>query len=122
MRLAISYSFEDEATAREIGALCAELGIDHVLDGRNDWLMNGLHAEPAGSTHLLLVVSRATDGSWWMPFRLGRATERGLPVVPYLGEAEEGVPEGLWDADWVRGMDDLRKRLTSLGGPGQADE
>jgi len=114
LKLCISYSWEDEQVAREIASLCGELGVEYALDGRNDWLMHGLHDGPEGSTHQLVVVSRANARSWWLPFQLGRAADRGVETFAYLTEPDREPPAFLREKPLVRGLDSLKAMLLAV--------
>ena len=118
MKLAISYAFDDEPTAREIGSLCDELGIEHLLDGRSDWLMHGLHDGPEGPTHQVVVISSSTEGCWWMLFRLGRAAEKGIAILAYLADSGQQPAELPRDTECVRGLVGFREWLLSRSARG----
>ena len=113
LRICISHAVEDRRSARSIGALCAELGIDHRFDDRNDWLMRGIRQGDDDFSHLLVIVSRATIGSWWVPFLVGRVEERGGEILLFL------AGDGLALSAFLRGrpvyssIDDLRAGLDS---------
>ena len=72
MKLCVSYSWEDQEIAGEVAYVCEEIGVDYTLDGRNDWLMHGLHPGPDDATHHVFIVSPTNERSWWLPFQLGR--------------------------------------------------
>ena len=113
MKLCISYAWEDEPAAREVGSICDRLGIEPVFDGRGDWLQDGLHP-PAGTAGLhLLIVTRTNRASWWLPFQLGRAVEREIPVCVYLPVPLDHRP-GFLDAETcVVGAPALEERLSA---------
>ena len=55
-----------------------------ILDGIN------------GCTHLFAVVTRNTDGSWWVPYEIGVA-EQGARAITTFSQLSKGVlPEYLW--------------------------
>ncbi len=83
MKLCICHASIDRVLAGKIGSLCDEMEIEHILDERSDWLMHGLRPRADEVTHLLVIVSPANEKSWWVPFRLGRAREGGIPVLLY---------------------------------------
>ena len=114
VKLTVSHALEDQATAGRIGSLCSELGIDCFLDERGDWLAQGLHPGPEDRTHLIVILSAATEGTWWVPFQLGRAVEREMPILFYREDPESGVPSFVQDARSVCGMEELGAILPIL--------
>ena len=91
--------------------LCEELGVSCAVEERGDWLMQGLHLDPDDTTHLILVLSQATDGCWWVPFQAGRAAERGTSVIPFLTDPAADPPGFLAGVEPARDLDALRRRL-----------
>ena len=47
------------------------------------------------STHLLGVISTSTKGSWWVPFEIGHARRRTIPVSYLLIDNVDFLPEYL---------------------------
>ena len=80
--------------------------------------MHGLHPGPEGSTHQLVVVSLANERSWWLPFRLGRAAERGITTFAYLTHPECDPPSYLKGKLCVRGLDGLKAELQAVAWAG----
>ena len=113
VKLAVSHALADQATARRIGSLCGELGIDCFLDERGDWLAQGLHPRPEDCTHLLVVLSAATEGTWWVPFQVGRAVEREMPVMVYREDPGRSMPAFVQGQPSARGMEQLGAMLRS---------
>ncbi len=111
MVLLVCYAHADRAIAEEVRAICTRLEVPCMLDERNDWLMHGLRAEPVECSHLLVVVSAANDRSWWLPFRLGRAAEEGLTVVPFLTDPELPLPDFLHTLEPLADLSRLESRL-----------
>lgn len=102
MRVFLSHDREDEDAAREIRRLLSESGVQQAfLDllgpARLACVTSYLMARIEGCTHLMPVVGEGSAGSWWLPFALGVAAEKGRVVVPYVLPSVE-VPAflGLW--------------------------
>ena len=95
----------------DITAVCDELGLEYVLEERNDWLTHALRPQSEDSTHVLFVVSPVTSASWWLPFQIGRAVERRVDIVSYVCGSTNDLPKYLEAGDTVRGLEDLKSRL-----------
>ena len=114
MKLCICHSSFDRVLAGKIGSLCDEMEIEHILDERSDWLMHGLRPRADEVTHLLVIVSPANEKSWWVPFRLGRAREDGIPVLLYPTRPGGGTRRFLGEPQRVHGLETLKNRLREL--------
>jgi len=105
VRVFLSHSREDEEFAREIRRLLSDSGIQAFLDlldpGRAAsspaCVMSYVMGRIEGCTHMIPVVGEGSAGSWWLPFAIGVAAEKGKVVAPYVLPPVE-VPEflGLW--------------------------
>ena len=118
MKLSINYELQDEGAVRQITSLCDELGLEYSLEERDDWLTHALRPASADSTHMLLVISPATTTSWWLPFQIGRATERRMEILPYLTKTVSDLPGFLKARRLVCGSQDLKSRLCRLPSAG----
>jgi hypothetical protein len=90
------------------------LGIDHVLDERDDWLMRALPRGPGAATHLLVIVSEDSEASWWLPFQIDRAHESGLGILLFLERPRRPPPAFLHGPARVEHLDALRAELEPL--------
>ena len=114
MKLSINYELRDEDVVRGITSFCDKLGLEYSLEERNDWLMHGLHPASEDSTPMLLVISPHTTTSWWLPFQLGRAADRGMGILPYVTESASRLPSYLETGRLVCGHQELLSRLCRL--------
>lgn len=90
MKVFISHQQQDTALAERIALrLRIVHSIPSYLDVMDDSVRDGLRlAEHLRKTmrtctHLLAVVSSATQKSWWVPWEIGVASERDLPLATY---------------------------------------
>ena len=111
MKLCVSHSWEDQEIAGEVAAVCEELGIDYILDGRDDWLRHGLHPGPEDVTHHAFIVTSTNERSWWLPFQLGRSRDSAVTVLVYLHESVSGAPSFVRGDTCVSGFQGLRTYL-----------
>jgi len=111
MKLSINFDEQDSSAVPSITAVCHELGLEYVLEERNDWLTHALRPQSEDSTHVLFVVSPVTSASWWLPFQIGRAVERRVDIVSYVRGSMNNLPRYLEAGDTVRGLDNLKSRL-----------
>jgi len=63
--------------------------------GTGDALADHVKAEMGNCTQLLAVVSQATQGSWWVPWEIGIATEKDYPLATYVGGGAVSLPDYL---------------------------
>lgn len=87
MKFFVSYAHIDEEIAQSIFQVCQQLAIPAWLD-KKELQWGGLISEGIGRgmkdcTHLVLVLSPASLKSDWVPYEIGRATERGMTILPY---------------------------------------
>ena len=111
MKLSINYDEQDGSVIPEITAVCDQLGLEYVLEERNDWMTNAVRPQSAESTHVLFVVSPVNTASWWLPFQIGRAVERRATVVSYVSDSTDILPRYLEAGETVRQSEDLKSRL-----------
>ena len=86
MRVFISYATQDRDIATSIAGILDDLGIECFLDVKDlNWGDNVLASIQAGlnsSTHLVLLLSPASEKSQWVPYETGYAAARGKYVLP----------------------------------------
>ncbi len=111
MRLSINFDQQDEDAVRGITSVCDELGLDYSLEERDDWLAHALRRPSEDSTHMIFLISPVSTKSWWLPFQIGRATERRMSILSYIRESTSGLPAYLDAGESVRGSQDLKSRL-----------
>lgn len=68
--------------------------LDPDMDDDAQKLTEHLKKQMNKCSDLLVVMSRKTHKSWWVPFEIGMAAHKDLPTVTYLKEFVE-VPEYL---------------------------
>ena len=100
-----------DAAVSAITAVCRELGLEYVLEERNDWMTQAVRPQSEDSTHVLFVVSPVTTASWWLPFQMGRAVERRVGIISYVPGSTNGLPRYLEAGEIIRGHEDLKSRL-----------
>lgn len=62
------------------------------------------------STHLMAVVSTATERSWWVPFEIGIATQHGSAIATYAVTHIE-LPSYLRSWPYLRTESDLEQYI-----------
>lgn len=90
VKVFISHKREDSATASRVcAALLSAADVDAYVDvwdphisGSAEDLVAYVRRQLGGCTHLMVVMSSATQGSWWVPFEIGLATEKEYPNQP----------------------------------------
>ena len=83
---------------------------DPVLEYGPDDLGDYFRQRLAECTHLMAVVSRETEDSWWVPFEIGIATEKQYPISTFVVE-EIDFPDYLKKWPYLRSYEELDKYI-----------
>ncbi|MEZ0276775.1 MAG: toll/interleukin-1 receptor domain-containing protein [Roseimicrobium sp.] len=95
----ISHRKADLEKARQVGGYLKQLELNIYLDEQDEYLQaaerSGNHAKVveyierglARSTHFLGIITKNTQGSWWVPYELGMAQGAKL-ICAHLIESE----------------------------------
>lgn len=59
-------------------------------------------------TDVIVILSNNTKKSWWVPFEIGMATEKDMPIANYL-ISHETLPEYLEYWPRLKSQQDVRK-------------
>ena len=115
MKVFISHKREDSELARTICEVLANRGVPTYLDvqdpqidpdhvGITDYIIDKI----GGCTHLLPVVTDVTVRSWWVPFEIGIATEKRIPIATFI-QARVEIPAFLRTWPFLQNGPDLVK-------------
>ena len=93
MKVFISHKDVDSITAQQIGQVLLRHRIPYYLDILNNSseldgkrLTNNIRLELNKCSHMITVLSESTKLSWWVPFEIGMAAQKDVPVVNFLLE------------------------------------
>jgi hypothetical protein len=93
MKVFISHKDVDSATAQRIGQVLERYSISYYLDVLNNLteldgkrLTHNIRQELNKCSHMITVLSENTKQSWWVPFEIGMAAQKDVPVVNFLVE------------------------------------
>jgi hypothetical protein len=101
----ISHRSVDKPIARTLAREIERLNIDYWLDEEDEATQEAASADDAaaiaaaveaglvGSTHLLCLVTKNTQGSWWVPFEVGEARGLSKPFALLTHREVERLPE-----------------------------
>lgn len=117
MKIFISHKKEDEREAKKIRDKIISYGEDAYLDVLDDevcetgekltrHIKNELHA----CTDIIVVLSQNTKKSWWVPFEIGMASAKDMPIANFLISSEP-LPEYLEYWPRLKELDDIRKYI-----------
>lgn len=119
----ISHKKEDSGLALKISEHLKKW-LDTYLDVLDPHVAAGNSGEDLGDyvrtkldacTHLLAVLTRRTQESWWVPFEIGIATEKDYPISTFAGEDLE-IPEYLKKWPYLTSLDQLdRYAIETMG-------
>lgn len=94
MKFFISHKQEDEFTALGISRTLENLSIPFYLDLLDNItirdgkaLTDHIRRKLNDCTDIIVVMSSKTLSSQWVPFEIGMATQKGLPMATFLQEA-----------------------------------
>ena len=91
MKVLISHKKEDSLYAESACNKLKNLGVDAYLDllegnlsleGKE--LTEHIKENLNSCTDILVVMSKKTKDSWWVPFEIGMAAQKDFPIVNYL--------------------------------------
>ncbi|MFL0200724.1 toll/interleukin-1 receptor domain-containing protein [Exiguobacterium acetylicum] len=115
-KIFISHKREDSVIATEISKNLSRHGIENYLDvldpyltGDGDVLTNHLRSQLNSCTHLLAVLTKSTQISWWVPFEIGLATEKDFPISSFVSATDFTLPDYLENWPVLRSLADLNK-------------
>lgn len=124
-KIFISHKQEDEKAALEVKRTLVESGVEAYLDlldnaicGDGEVLTNHIKEKIRECTDIIVVLSENTKKSWWVPFEIGMASQKDMPIANYL-LSKEKLPDYLeyWprlkDVNDIRTYVKTRREMTS---------
>ena len=115
MKIFISHKKEDESTALIVQQTLNNLEVDAYLDvldntiaNDGERLTNHIRKKLHECTDVIVILSSNTKKSWWVPFEIGMATEKDMPISNYL-ISHETLPEYLEYWPCLKSQQDVRK-------------
>ncbi len=115
MKVFISHKKEDEIKAVEVLSTLKAEKIDAYLDLLDDYVSNDgekltkhIRQKLRECTHAIVIISTKTKESWWVPFEIGMATEKDMPIVNYLVDFEY-LPKYLEYWPQLKSLQDVSK-------------
>ena len=100
MKVFVSHKDSDAALARTVVQALEARHVPAYLDELDERLLRGpkladhLRSRMATCSHLIAVVSSSTAKSWWVPWEIGVASERTMPLASFTS-APSLLPEYL---------------------------
>ena len=115
MKIFISHKKEDEEIALQVLRTLRQVNVDVYLDLLDNIIFddgekltkhirNKLHE----CTDVIVILSGKTKDSWWVPFEIGMATEKDMPIANYL-IGHEKIPEYLMYWPRLKNYQDVLK-------------
>lgn len=94
-KIFISHKKEDESAALDVKNALVECGVEAYLDlldntisGDGEKLTKHIKGKLSECTDVIVVLSEQTKKSWWVPFEIGMATQKDMPIANYLLSAQ----------------------------------
>ena len=101
MKIFISHKKEDELMAVKVKNTLTSVGVDVYLDlldnitaDDGEKLTKHIRGKLRECTDVIVILSSNTKKSWWVPFEIGMATEKDMPIANYL-ISQESLPDYL---------------------------
>ncbi|WP_026882221.1 TIR domain-containing protein [Clostridium akagii] len=117
MKVFISHKKEDELVALDVFLNLKELKVDAYLDlidsgieFKGELLTEHIKRKLNECTDILVVLTEKTKLSWWVPFEIGMASQKELPIVNYLSEGTS-LPDYLEYWPRLKNAGDLSKYI-----------
>jgi hypothetical protein len=112
----ISHQRDDKEVAFRLSQFLKERGISSYLDILDPSintlnLTNRIRQALDGCTHLIVVLSKSTQLSWWVPFEIGIATDKEKPIANLL-IANIEIPAFLMTWPYLRTDQDLEQYVS----------
>lgn len=115
MKIFISHKKEDELTALNVVDTLKTAGVDAYLDLLDNIIANDgekltkhIREKLHECTDVIVILSTNTKKSWWVPFEIGMATEKDMPIANYL-LSQETLPDYLTYWPRLKNRDDVLK-------------
>lgn len=116
--LFISYSHIDRTFAIAFSKRLANAGIEHFLDeksiGYGEEIAETIHETLEKSTHLVVLLSPASEKSSWVGYEIGRASKIGLTPVVYSLYPSVQLPSYLPNSRTIRSRKDEKQFVSQL--------
>lgn len=101
MKIFISHKKEDELMALTVKSTLTNAKVDAYLDVLDNTVLDDgekltehIREKLHECTDVIVILSGNTKRSWWVPFEIGMATEKDMPIANYLTSYEQ-LPEYL---------------------------
>ena len=101
MKVFISHKKEDSFTASVMAAELRRLGVDSYLDVLEPTILQDgkaltkhIQSNLNSCTDTIVIISETTRYSQWVPFEVGMATQKKIPIATFLKESV-ALPEFL---------------------------
>lgn len=109
----ISHKQEDQYAALCVKDALIENGVDAYLDlldneicDDGEKLTNHIKSKIRECTDIIVVLSERTKFSWWVPFEIGMASQKDMPISNYLLSAQK-LPDYLDYWPRLKTLDDI---------------
>lgn len=118
IKIFISHKKEDETTALNVQRTLSDEGVNAYLDLLDNTIANDgerltkhIREKLHECTDVIVILSKLTKESWWVPFEIGMATEKDMPIANYIINYEL-LPEYLEYWPQLKNQQDVRKYVT----------
>lgn len=119
MKFFISHKREDEIQAIEVQKTLNSCDVKAYLDlldddisGNGEKLTQHIREKLGECSDVIVILSEKTKKSWWVPFEIGMATEKDMPIANYLISYVQ-LPDYLKYWPRLKNQDDVLKYVTT---------
>ena len=118
MKIFISHKDSDSAEAVMIQRYLTKLGVEAYLDlldsvtlSSGKELTDHIKLQLNRCSDIMIVISNATQYSWWVPFEIGMSAELDMPTSSYLSSSTE-LPSFLDYWPKLKSLSDVAKYVS----------
>lgn len=115
MKIFISHKQQDENYAKEVKQTLTTCGVEAYLDllddtisGDGKKLTQHIRSKLRECSDVIVILSDKTRASWWVPFEIGMASEKDMPIANYL-VSYIALPEYLEYWPRLKNQSDVKK-------------
>lgn len=117
-RIFISYSHVDNNFVNALAQILDDLEVPYFRDTKSiDWgadIDASVSDALASSSHLLVVISPASESSTWVPYELGQGRALGLVILPLLTHPSLKLPSYLSGNRHLSSIPEFRIEIESM--------
>lgn len=118
----ISYAHEDGDLVERITEILEELNVPYFQDRKaiqwGDAITAAVRGGLARASAVIVVISKASLRSHWVPFEIGHAIALGKDVLPFVTNPDLRIPNYVHDLNYITDLSALRQHFANVRASG----